>query len=67
LLFPGIPSTDDRKRFVPDNFIAEVILGIQTPEQDRKEITAVAVKKGIRVYQAVKAPFRFKIDRNQIA
>jgi hypothetical protein len=45
LLFPGVPSPADRKRFVSDDFFAEVIIGIQCPEVQAKEIVAAATAK----------------------
>jgi hypothetical protein len=52
---------------VPDEFIAEVIIGIQTPQDHKEEIIQIASAKNIPVFQAVKVPFKFLIDRVQVA
>lgn len=66
LFFPNVPSNDDRIKTIPDDFFAEITLGIKMPEEHKKEIIEIAKKKGIKIYQAVKVPFEFKIDRHEI-
>lgn len=66
LYFPEIPTKEDRKIIVPDEFFAEIIIGIMTSEEDRTEIIELALKKGIKVYQAKKVPFKFEITKEEI-
>lgn len=66
LFFPGIPSKDDRIKTIPDDFFAEIILGIKMSEEHKKEIIEIAKRKGLKIYQAVKVPFEFKIDKVEI-
>lgn len=66
LLFPDIPSKEDRVKLIPDDFFAEIILGIKIHEEHKVEITRIAKNKGIKVYQAVKVPFEFKVGRIEI-
>lgn len=46
-----------------DNFIKEIILGLQINESAKQEIISIAKDKGIPVWQSVKAEFEFKIER----
>lgn len=62
LLLPT-PTTEDRKRHIPDDFFTEIIIGVQMPEDHKTEIIEIALQKNIAVYQAVKVPFKFLIDR----
>lgn len=47
----------------PDNFIEEIILGVNINEKDKKEITQIALKKNIKIYQAEKIPYKFKLKK----
>ena len=67
LFFDKAPTVEDRKCRVPDDFIAEVLIGLKTSEADTEEIIGFAVQKNIPVYQTIQVPFRFKMDRIQIA
>ncbi|WP_426582672.1 DUF2971 domain-containing protein [Mucilaginibacter sp. R-33] len=66
-LLPGLPTVNDRKRFVTNACVAELTLGLQTPEDHKQEMIEIALTKGIKVFQTVKVPFKFLIDRIQIA
>ena len=66
LFFPDVPSKGDRIKRIPNDFFAEIVLGIMVPDDHKKEIVEKAKKKGIKIYQAVKVPFQFKIDRKEI-
>jgi len=64
--FPKELSHEDRIISIPDHYFAEVILGINISEEDRNEIVEICNGKGLKVYQATKVKFKFKIDRKQI-
>jgi len=66
LLFPAIPTTKERTITFPDTFFAEIIIGLMTPEQHKKEIIYHAQEKNIKIYQAKKTPFRFEVTREEI-
>ena len=66
LFYPNPPSVDDRIVTIPDDFIAEVIIGLCTPEEDKKEILDVCKNRGIIVFLTHKIPFEFKIGRSEI-
>lgn len=46
-----------------DKFIVEVILGICMPDDDKKQIIEICKKRKIPVYEAVKVPFKFEIEK----
>jgi DUF2971 family protein len=58
-----IPSVADRTIQIPDDFFAEIILGLQMSKKNKDEIRGIAKNKDIPVYEAVKVPFKFLIDR----
>lgn len=64
--FDNEPLPFERLIYIPDDIFAEVTLGINIPESDRKEIIKICTFKKIPVYQAIKKPFRFEIDRTLI-
>jgi hypothetical protein len=66
LFFPEIPSDEDRIKKVPNDFFAEIILGIAIPEIHKHEILEIAKDKKIKVYQAKKVLQKFEIIREQI-
>lgn len=66
LFFPKKPSDEDRIKKIPNDFFAEIILGISIPENHKKEILEIASNKKIKVYQAKKVLQKFEITREQI-
>ncbi len=66
LFYPNEPEDADRTIKIPDDFFAEIVLGLDTVEKDREEIIKIAKRKNIRVYQTVKTPFMFQLDRIEI-
>lgn len=66
LLFPALPKIETRTIPFPDNFFAEIVIGLSTSEQHKKEIIYHAQEKGIKIYQAKKVPFKFEITREEI-
>ncbi|MBK9299742.1 MAG: DUF2971 domain-containing protein [Bacteroidetes bacterium] len=63
---PKIPTDDDRTRKIPDDFFAEIILGISMQDSHRSEIVQIARQKNIKIFQAIKVPFKFEIAREEI-
>lgn len=61
----GISEADRIIKF-PDDFIDEIILGIDIPNNDKEEILEVARIKKIKVFQLTKEPFKFKLQRNEL-
>lgn len=49
-----------------DNNIKEVVIGLNTPQNNRKEIIEIAKARGIQVWQTIKSDFEFKIERYEI-
>jgi len=66
LYFPKEAMNNDRKVIIPNEFFADITIGIMTPEDHKNEIIEIAKKNGIKVYQAKKVPFKFKITREEI-
>ncbi|SDT38809.1 Protein of unknown function [Mucilaginibacter mallensis] len=66
LFYPNYPNLSDRIIEVGDDFFAEIILGIQIPKEHKEEIMIIAKNKSIPVYQAVKVPMKFLIERIEI-
>ncbi|WP_379953215.1 DUF2971 domain-containing protein [Dokdonia sp. R78006] len=56
----------DRIIKYPDEFISEVILGIEISENDKAEILKICNLKKIKVFQLSKEPFMFKLKRKLI-
>lgn len=67
LFFGMVPTSDDRKCRVSDDFIAELIIGIKTPTNHKNEMIEIAARKNIPVFQAIQVPRRFRIEKEQIA
>lgn len=66
LFFDYEPPEPNRIITLDDNYIKEVIIGLNTPEEHRKEIIKVAQQKGIEIWQTIKADFEFKIERYKL-
>ncbi|MFI5140357.1 MAG: efflux RND transporter permease subunit, partial [Sphingobacteriales bacterium] len=58
-----IPTVLDRTIQITDDFFAEIILGLQMSKENKDEIREIAKSKNIPVYEAVKVPFKFLVDR----
>jgi len=61
--FPKELSQADRTLTIPDHYFAEVILRINVSKEDRNEIIEICTVKGLKVFQAIKVKFKFKINR----
>jgi hypothetical protein len=66
LFYPDPPRPADRVITIPDEFIAEVILGLCIPKDHMKEIVGECKERNIRVFSTEKVPFEFKIKRTEI-
>jgi len=66
IFYEGPPSINGRKSFFKDEVLAEVILGINISPAFKEDIISICRKKNIKVYQAKKVPFYFKIEREEI-
>lgn len=64
--YPKVLTIEDRIVRIPNDFFAEVILGINIDPADKRDIVAICKGKGIPVFQAKKKEFKFEIDRNEI-
>ena len=64
--FPKIATETDRIIHLPNDFYAEITIGLDIPEKSKNEIIEIARKRKIKVYQAIKIPFKFKIERELI-
>lgn len=64
-MFYPIPATNDADRIVkvPDEFIEEVIIGLHIPSNHRSEILSECKRRSIPVFQTIKVPRRFNLDR----
>jgi len=64
--FDNEPLPFERLIYIQDDVFAEVILGINISNSDRNEITKICNFKKVPVYQAIKKPFKFEIERKRI-
>jgi len=62
-LYQNEPDLLDRAINIPDDFIVEIILGIDISLGDSMDIIDICKNKSIKVYKAIKKEFEFKIDR----
>lgn len=62
--YPKAPLEKDRVIKFSDDVIEEIILGCDADEETISAIVKLAKEKGIKnIYQTVKIPFRFELDR----
>lgn len=66
LYLSGENSASDRKIQLQNNFIKEIILGLNTPKEHKKEIISIAIEKNIDIWQIIKSDFQFKIERYKL-
>ena len=64
LFYPELPHESDRIIKIPDDFFAEVIIGLATPNSAKLEIISICKQKNIKCYVTNKIPFEFKISRH---
>lgn len=60
------PSNEERTLTYDDSYIAEIIIGLEMQEKDRKRIINLAKKRRIKVYEIEKKPFKFEITKKEI-
>ncbi len=66
IFYPEIPTPKDRIQQIPDDFFAEITIGLKTPVEYRDELMQIGKAKKIKVFQATKMPFKFEIVREEI-
>lgn len=66
VFYPSKATKEDRTVVIPDNFFAEIVIGINASEETTNEILNLAKRKEIKVYQAVKVPYKFLVGREEI-
>lgn len=64
LFFPEPAQINDRIINISDSCYSEIILGLNFPEQDIKEI--IEIDKKIPIYKIEKVAFKFKLERIRI-
>lgn len=68
-IFPGEGAdekSEKRKIRVPLDFIIEILLGVDITDQDKEAIIKIANERKILVYEVVKVPFKFELERFRI-
>ena len=66
-LFKSNPmSTQDRITILDKSCFAEIIIGVNFPNNDIREISDVAYKLGIPIYKAKQIPFTFKLIKEKL-
>ena len=65
-MFMETPTTEQRLRKVPDDYFEEIVIGLLTPEAHKKEIIELSKAKRIRIYQAIRVPGKFQLDRQEL-
>ncbi|MDF2931532.1 MAG: hypothetical protein K0R36_863 [Chryseobacterium sp.] len=66
LFFPKEPLNDDRIKIIPDDYFKDITLGIMIPSSHKEEIIKIAREKNIKIFQAIKKPLSFRIERNEL-
>jgi hypothetical protein len=66
-IFNNSPSDEERIIKIDLNGIREIILGLNFPINDIKEIIEISKKYRIELYQTKKKPYKFELDRIKIA
>jgi len=66
-IFPKVPEPFERIVRIPDDFFAEVILGINMNDDNKRELIKLCQMKKIPICQAEKVPFKFDIKKVPIA
>lgn len=62
-LFENEPKDIDRKFIFDNDDLEEIILGINISEDNKNEIIEIARDKKIKIYQAIKNPKKFNVER----
>jgi len=66
LEYPNELSQNDRIYIYPESCLKEIILGLRISDKDKMEISRFASEHEIPLYQMVKAPLSFDMDRQLI-
>lgn len=63
----GLHMGDEERLYnFPDDYVAEIILGLNIEPSAKKEIVDIAKEKGVPVFQIKRVPFIFKLERERI-
>jgi hypothetical protein len=66
LSFPEPHSITSRIKTISDKCYAEILLGLNISPVGKLEIIEIAQRKNIPIYQMMKVPWKFKLDRIEI-
>jgi hypothetical protein len=66
IFYPEIATTTDRIQLYPDHFISEIVIGLTASPQTKEELIQIGKIKNVEVYECIKKPFKFEIDRRQL-
>ena len=67
LFFPKEPKKDDRIITFPTELISEIILGLKTPEEHKREIIEIANEKKIPIFEIEQIQAQFKLVKKPVA
>ena len=66
IFYPQIARNEERIQKFPDEFISEIIIGLNASQQTRDDLLQIGRQKNINVYKAVKSPFKFELTKETI-
>lgn len=66
LFYPHEPKTGERIFVCPDDFFAEILIGLKATQETKNELIQIGKDKRIKVFQIIQTPFKFEIDRVQV-
>lgn len=64
--YPDLPDENDRVVYVPDDFISEVIIGLNISQESKEEIVNECKKRNIKIFQCLKVPNKYELQRIEI-
>jgi Protein of unknown function (DUF2971) len=59
-------KSEKRKVKLDDKFIVEIILGVCMPKEDKEEIIKIAKSRNLKVFEMVKVPFKFELEKFEV-
>lgn len=63
LFYPNVPTNADRTINIPNDFIVEVIIGLNMEDEVRSIVLDISRKKGFPVYKIEQVPFSFSLQK----
>lgn len=63
LFYPSVPSDEDRIVNIPNDFIAEVLIGMKADSETQTTIIDIAQRKKLKIYRMVQIPHSFKLEK----